>query len=147
MISNKKTNMRSDDVLFSPVKRRVSFNPIVQRGCHLSGYTNESLKTECKIKNTMTNEDILFVFMWILNSWAMTHDGDIAMLSVNHLRLNHLPTYKELEGCCNSLMAHLNTEKNVTLNGRAGRMLIKCTQSDQCDIDDVRTLQMYLKTL
>lgn len=144
---------------------KVSFNPIVKRGYPRSeegGCVEEPLRPECKIKNTeervkgKRKEDILFVFMWLLNDWVQDHNENtirpcIAKLTSFRSRTSdyHItePTYKELEDFCKVLMNELNRGENITISGSAGRMMIRYEPCDTCDIKDVRTLQLCLSKL
>jgi len=143
-------------------KRRVSFHPVVKRGVPVSeggDYEHEELKEKEVVDRK--EQDILFVFMFVVNDWAecrsinspinLVHTMAVATSKRERSESKRgrpciiHPTKKDMIDCCRTLMIKLNLGQNTKLVSKAGRMMVSCVQdAETCDIDDIRSLELYL---
>ena len=152
-------------------KRRVSFNPIANRRqpSNESGayeVTCEPIRppnfppSDKKIEKNLKEEDINYVFLYVLNFWAIKQCGNEvetniqkfadkrAELESRNGREIYRATHEDLLVLCRKLLTQLEAGKRVTLKGKAGRMLIEpVADSETADINDVRTLTDYLNMM
>lgn len=99
--------------------------------------------------------DILFVFMHLINDWLGSGKrNDIIVRAIRKAtetrskktdRIIEKPSTEELIAQCNSLIDQLATG-NVTLVGRAGRMMVQNTESATgVDITDIKQLRISIR--
>jgi len=139
--------------------RRVSFHQVVKRGVPLSEggeYENEELKEfVVPTEKSRMAEDVLFVFMFVVNEWVYsrhvkTHVNILNVMTVAEGKCGRFgsvirPTKKHMIDFCSILISKLNLGKKITLNSKAGRIMVNCVQDDDlCDIEDIKSLQLYL---
>ena len=151
-------------------KRRVSFNPIANRRqpSNESGayeVTCEPIRppnfppTDEQIEKNLKEEDINYVFLYVLNFWAAnpcgndveanieTYADKRANLEARNDRQIYRATHEDLLVLCRKLLIQLEAGNRVTLKGKAGRMMIEPKANQEtADINDVRTLTDYLDT-
>ena len=146
-------------------RRRVSFHQVVKRGVPLSEggeYENEALKEFVVPGETRRMfDDILFVFMDVVNEWSDCRRVKASVNLVNAMAVAtkkreiserncgrfsiFRPTKKNMIDFCSTLIYKLNLGKKVALVSKSGRIMVNCVQDDElCDIDDIRSLQLYL---
>jgi hypothetical protein len=151
-------------------KRRVSFNPIAirrQPSDESGNYevTCEPIKpsnfppTAEQIEENLKAEDINYVFLYVLNFWSTKPCGnDVeanmeryadkrAGLEAKNGRGIYRATHEDLLVLCQKLLTQLAAGKQVTLSGKAGKMMVKPVASETADINDVRTLIDYLNMM